>query len=151
MKVTIEYEDEDVRRALKRLANTAGERLLIATRDRFDSQKDPDGRPWAPLKPSTLARKRRNRDKRLTERGHLRGQLNYGAGAGPDFVEVGSSLIYAATHQFGAGKGRFGSNSRGQPIPWGDIPARPFLGVSDDDRETILEIVNDHLADALRP
>jgi len=34
------------------------------------------------------------------------------------------------------------------PIPWGDIPARPFLGLSDEDRSGILDIVSEALAAA---
>jgi phage gpG-like protein len=33
----------------------------------------------------------------------------------------------------------------GFPMPWGDIPARPFLGFSDDDQAAILEIVRNYL------
>jgi phage gpG-like protein len=32
---------------------------------------------------------------------------------------------------------------------WGDIPARPFLGVSDDDKDEILNIIAAHLRDAV--
>ncbi|MEW6427320.1 MAG: phage virion morphogenesis protein [Thermodesulfobacteriota bacterium] len=60
-------------------------------------------------------------------------------------IVVGSSLIYSATQQFGARRGAFGRTKRGAPIPWGDIPARPFLGVSDDDRRNILDIIEEHL------
>ena len=58
---------------------------------------------------------------------------------------VGYNLIYATTHQFGAEKGAFGTTSRGGPIPWGDIPARPFLGISDDDRRDIEKLVEGDL------
>ena len=51
--------------------------------------------------------------------------------------EVGSTRIYAGAHQFGARRGACGTNKKGAPIPWGDIPARPFLGVSDADKKTI--------------
>ena len=56
---------------------------------------------------------------------------------------------YAGTHQFGAKKGQYGSTSRGQPIPWGDIPAREFLGLSDDDESEIVDIVSGYLAGAV--
>lgn len=45
----------------------------------------------------------------------------------------------------GAKRGAFGVSRRGGPLPWGDIPARPFLGLSADDRKTIEEIVRAHL------
>ena len=98
-----------------------------------------------PLSEATKTRKRHNIDKILTERGYLRGHgLPFRAGR--DQVEVGSPLIYAGTHQFGAARGAFGSTSGGAPIPWGDIPARPFLGLSDDDEFEITELVASHLA-----
>lgn len=56
---------------------------------------------------------------------------------------MGSGLIYAGTHQFGAQKGPYGSTSKGQPIPFGDIPAREFLGLSYADREEIESTVSD--------
>lgn len=54
---------------------------------------------------------------------------------------VGSNMPYAAMQQFGGGKGEF-------PHLWGDIPARPFLGVSDDDRASLLDVLRRHLAQA---
>ena len=63
---------------------------------------------------------------------------------------VGSPLIYAGVHQFGAKKGAFGTTSKGSPIPWGDIAARPFLGVSNDDEREIVDIILDHLTDSIR-
>ena len=35
--------------------------------------------------------------------------------------------------------------------PWGDIPARPFLGLPDADRDEIIDIPRKHLARAMRP
>ena len=51
--------------------------------------------------------------------------------------------------QFGARYGAFGTISRGGSIPWGNIPARPFLGISDTDRSNIAATVEEWLADAL--
>ena len=58
---------------------------------------------------------------------------------------IGSPRIYASTHQFGAKKGAFGQTARGAPIPWGDIPACLFLGISDDDGNYIIDAVGDFL------
>lgn len=107
-----------------------GKYLLRSTQERFKTQTDPDGSPWEALKPRTLARKKRNKDKVLTLRGLLRSKLQYQV-TGPGKVEVGSNLIYAATHQYGRG----------------GIPARPFLGLSATDREEIAAIVTDWAAD----
>lgn len=50
------------------------------------------------------------------------------------------------TPQFGMTQGYAGSTRRGSSIPWGDIPGRPFLGISDSDSASILDIIVDHLA-----
>ena len=127
-----------------------GESLLTETRDRFRAGTDPSGNPWAPLSAVTTARKRRNRDKILIMRGHLLGTLAIGR-VDASSVEVGSTRIYAGTMQFGAAKGAFGSGSYKTrtgsfPIPWGDIPPRPFLGLSSQSESTIARIISDHIA-----
>ena len=139
---------EKVRRRLDKLVRAGqdaaplmrdiGEHVLTSTRDRFDSQTAPDGTPWEPLSDDTKRRKKRNKDKILTLDGDLRGNLAYRAGR--DSVEIGSPSVYAGTHQFGALHGAFGATSRNGPIPWGDIPERPFLGLSDADRAEIEEL-----------
>lgn len=48
----------------------------------------------------------------------------------------------------GARKGQFGRTSRGAPIPWGNIPARDFLGVSADDRVGIVDVLRRHIRGA---
>lgn len=60
---------------------------------------------------------------------------------GDDTLLIGSTVPYAATQQFGAKRLQFKNKA-----PWGDIPARPFLGLSDSDRRTILDIIGDFLA-----
>lgn len=47
--------------------------------------------------------------------------------------------------QEGASQGEFGTSNHGGSLPWGDIPARPFIGVSADDRDVILDILRDYL------
>ena len=121
-----------------------GEGLVKSTQDRFRHEIAPDGTAWAPLSATTLRRKKRNRDKILTEFGHLRRLIAVGA-VTPQSVEIGSSLVYATTHQFGAAKGEFGTDRGGRPIPWGDIPARPFLGVSRADERDITDEIVDFL------
>ena len=71
---------EKVCRCLDKLVRDAtplmrdiGEHVLNTTRDRFDSQTDPDGNP--PLSDNTRRHKKRNADKILTLDGDLRGNL----------------------------------------------------------------------------
>ncbi len=131
----------DLRPALEDI----GQYLVRATRQRFEEGKDPQGNDWEELRPATIARKGHARPL-IGETGHLR-QIRYQL-EGPDAVAVGTGAVYGATHQFGAEKGRFGETKKGVPIPWGDIPARPFLGVSGDDAEAILDILAEHLSGA---
>ena len=126
--------------------NNIGEYLVRATRDRFDDEEGPDGTPWKPLSETTKARKRRNAGKILTLEGYLRVPVYRPT---PTSVEVGSPLIYAGTHQFGAEKGSFGSTGKGASIPFGDIPARPFLGLSDADRDELTDILRDYIMERL--
>ena len=155
--IEITIDDAEVLAALNRLVAAGGdltpamrdigEHLLNTTRERFSEEKAPDGTPWAPLSETTKKRKRRNAGKILTRDGFLRGNLAYRESA--NSVVVGSPSIYRGTHQFGAEQGSFGSTSGGSPIPFGDIPARPFLGVSNDDADAITRIIRDFIAEGL--
>lgn len=124
-----------------------GELLVASTKRRFSEGEAPGGTPWAPNKPSTLARKHDARP--LIGASHrLSTEIHYRATA--DSLEVGSPMEYAATQQFGASKGKFGATRHGVPIPWGNIPARPFLGLSQADERNILDTLNEYLAGAWR-
>jgi phage virion morphogenesis protein len=148
-----------------------GEVLVASTRQRFHTETDPDGQRWDGNADSTLLgylRRRQGLSKRrtasggrtltsrgatalgakrvLTDRGHLADSIAYQLLAGGQGVAVGTSRIYGATQQFGAERGAFGADRHARPIPWGDIPARPFLGLSAQDRADILAIWQAHLA-----
>ena len=123
---------------LASLSAAIGEYLRDSTQQRFADQADPDGDPWEPLKPRTIARKRQNKDKILTMRGYLRRSIAYRV-LSPGRVEVGSPLIYAAAHQFSWKPGGEG----------GGIPARPFLGINTADETEILSIAEDWAAGEL--
>lgn len=169
MRINIEVDDRNVKAALNRLIRAGedmspamlavSEHLKDAALESFDRQRAPDGTLWAPLKEST--RRQRGRGgfgeagPILQRRGNLLRSIV--SDHGRDFAEAGTNLVYAAVQHFGAEKGEFGGARTGlpgrsffQPIPWGDIPARPFLGVSDDDERQIGEIILDHVARAWR-
>jgi phage virion morphogenesis protein len=152
--IEIELKDDAVVAALARLdaglrdprplMQEIGELLVESTKDRFKAGTAPDGSAWAPKTQATRDAYAR-RGERVDER-PLWGPSRMLASqifprATSDRVEVGSNRIYAAVMQFGAAQGAFGRNARGSPIPWGDIPARPFLGVSAADREGVLEAI----------
>ncbi len=118
-----------------------GEYLVTSTKKRFETATGPEGSKWAPNSPVTLARKS-NSSPLIGNEGILKDQ--FGIDYGPDFAEIGSTLIYAAMMQFGGTKARF-------PHLWGNIPARPFLGLSPEDETNILALVVDYLTPATGP
>ncbi|WP_296699805.1 phage virion morphogenesis protein [Thiocapsa sp. UBA6158] len=157
-RITIDLDDVALQATLSKLAASIadpspalaeiGEHLLKTTRARFGrgEKAAPDGTPWARNTETTIARK--GRDNPLYKSGMLQGQMRWQLADGGRAVEVGSNRIYAAVQQFGQPKGASGTTKRGGPIPWGDIPPRPFLGVSADDREAIADILSDYLSKA---
>lgn len=159
--ITIEINDAEIFAALDRVARAVtdmtpvmkdiGREMVDATKDRFPAGVGPDGNPWAPKSPATIENYERRRE-------HLdlrplwgpSGTLNSAFAYYPSetSVEWGTNVIQSAVMQFGAAKGEFGNMANGSPIPWGPIPARPFLGMSDDDRNAILEVLDDWLTRA---
>ncbi len=129
------------------------EYMIAATRQRFVEGKDPDGNNWAPKKQSTLERYERlgygNLNRALIGPGRALSRQIVGQVAATGAV-IGSALIYSRVMQEGASKGEFGHDSRGRSVPWGNIPARVWLGVSaKTDEPQIIGIVEDHIADKL--
>lgn len=121
-----------------------GEYMVTATRDRFRTSTAPDGSRWQAKSAATLARYLAagdgNKTKPLVKSGRLGQEIAMLASR--DEVEVGSALEYSGVMQDGAEKGAFGSDSKGRPLPWGRIPARVWLGLSDSDERSILDIVD---------
>lgn len=104
-----------------------GRYLVASTHRRFERERAPDGTPW--LK---SARAIAEGNRTLTDTGRLRGSIEYTLTDSGRGVEIGTNVVYAAIHQFG---GRAGRERRAK------IPARPYLGVDEHDRDTILRIV----------
>ncbi len=164
---TVTVDDEQVLAALARLRGRTdnlgpvlkaiGGDLVESTKQRFATATAPDGTPWAANSAVTISRDlgltqgnykkdgslskkgeaRQSGKKPLTgETGALAGQIHYQVNG--NVLEVGSSMEYAAMQQFGGRKSEF-------PHLWGDIPARPFLGLSAADKSAIEETVADYL------
>lgn len=128
-----------------------GQALTEAARLAFHDARDPYGRGWAPLSAVTVSRRRQGSAVPLRDTDRLMNSLTYRADASS--VEVGTDVIYAGTHQFGARQGAYGRTRRGGPIPWGSIPARRFLptdGLPDDQQDEVLDILRDHIARAVK-
>lgn len=172
--ISIEVQDQDIRRALADLAQAAahpapalkaiGENLAQSTKERFQTSTGPDGEQWAANSEATLdayLRKFEGVFKQsgdLSKRGEkvasskkpLIGETKslstgiYWDMVGESAVEVGSPQEYAAMQQFGGTHAEF-------PNLWGDIPARPFLGISTADKAMILDTLSDFLRQAFGP
>lgn len=167
----VEFNDDEVSRALAALADALsdmslpmdeiGQMLVLTTKDRMTAGISPDGSPFAPRSPVTIARYEKSGEKYGPQplwRTRTM-QSNIAHRSGRDFAEVGSNAIQAAVMHFGAAQGEFGavmgrtrpsekrpkSQDYFMPLPWGNIPARPFLGLSETDRDNIIEIVGEWL------
>jgi len=128
------------------------EYMVKATRDRFRSSTAPDGTRWRQKAPTTLAaylaRGDGNRRKPLIgPSGRLGKEI--AKLATRDGAEIGSALEYSGVMQEGARKGAFGKTRGGRPVPWGDIPARVWLGISSEDERNILDIVDRAIGDEI--
>ena len=134
----VDIESSALNAALARLAavlanpsaamDQIGRYLVASTLRRFERERAPDGSPW--LK---SARALAEGGQTLTDTGRLRGSIAHTVTDGGRAVEVGSKVLYAAIHQFG---GRAG---RGRRVT---LPARPYLGIDDRDRDAIARIVS---------
>lgn len=140
----------------KPMLTEIGEAAIASTELRFIDGESPDGGKWAPLRPVTLARRRKGKginkgtqpllDNRILSR-------SFAKRVEGRTLWVGTNVIYAKVHQFGAAKGSLGTGKyktrKGSfPIPWGNIPARPFLGFSQDDQTEIIGIIQRYINEA---
>lgn len=124
--------------------NDIGEYLHQSTDDRFSKKVAPDGSPWAPLSAVTLARKKGPGI--LREKGTLQDTLRKQVTSTE--LAFGTDRPYGAVHQLGQKKGASGKVI-GHPIPWGDIPARPYLGLSAEDETEVLSIIHEYLREPI--
>lgn len=148
-----------------------GEFLLIAHDQRFASQASPDGTPWQALSPAYLKRKKKNRDKILVLDGFLKNTLRYQVSNNE--LLFGTNRIYGAMMHFGGSidvaarsqqayfrqdvktgdvGNQFVSKRKSNFAQWVtigtytiQIPARPWLGISDDDNYAIAGIATRYL------
>ena len=119
----------------------AGEIFKERTQERIRNGTDWNGKAFAPNSPTTLLLKRGNQP--LVNRGVMRDTIDYKVDG--NSVLIQTFALQAATLQFGAKKGEFGKTRRGAPIPWGDIPARPFFPDDESALETATQILMRYL------
>ena len=127
--------------------NAIAEGLRTSAVERFRSEETPDGRKW-----ETSIRARQKGGKTLTKTAALKTSIK--AQADESGLAVGTNLVYAATHQFGDDRTIRAKNSKYLHFQIGDrwvsvpsvrvsIPARPFLGISDEDSREIHDILEE--------
>ena len=166
--ITFTIDDAAVHRLLADLRDRGGNlrpvMVMVATmmKESVRANFAQGGRPkWLPLKS--------RQGKPLRDTGRLMNSITQTV-TGSE-VRVGTNVVYAAVHHFGAAKGSFGSYSQqvrpherlvrqvfGRPLrqakkvrvraharraklPWGDIPARPFMMLEDTDVTDIRDML----------
>ena len=140
-------------RNLRPLMNEIGSALEDSTRQRFRTERSPDGARWTPISQEWRAEKaeRGLASGILKMSGDLLDSVRYDPG--DDSVSVIASTPYAAVHQFGATirpRRVKALKVRGRLLSSVRIPARPYLGLSADDRSGVLDAARDFLARAAR-
>lgn len=154
----IDLDDAEALSGLQRILAAAGDldpvldnigvQMRQSTIARILAERSPDGTAFAPLNPLYAETKQGP--------GILRGKSGRLASiiyqlAGGDSVEWGTDMEYGAAHQFGvtikpknAPALVFSMGGRRFAVKSVTIPARPYLGINEDDRAAILKIVSDH-------
>ena len=140
--------------------DSVGMYMVKRTMRCFDKEQSPDGVKWASLSKGRIQQRNKRHKggtmKILSDTGALRRSIAYKAYKSS--VIFGSVLKYAAIHQFGGtitaskkgvykhnygpGKPKGGSYSSRWNIK---IPARPYLGVTEDDRRKVLSMMKTYL------
>lgn len=140
---------------IKALKKAIGTSLRDSTVERFKESKDPDDKAWKPSRNSIL-----NNKKTLVDSSRLRNSIK--PKETKTGVAVGTNTIYAATHQFGE-KGRIirpknakaltfqidGKWRRAKKVKI-KIPARPFMGISEEDMAEITSMTLKTVEEASR-
>lgn len=147
--LNVEYDDSQLQKHLQKLHRLSGdmspamleisEYLHESTDNRFDQQEAPDGTPWATLTPTTLALRDKPNMPILQQSLSLKGHLVPDHSDTHASLSTGPGTVYAAMMQFG------GKTSPNSMIPGVEIPARPYLGLSDADEQEIIGIIHDHI------
>jgi len=135
--------EESLNRATANVSNTKqlmleiGVAMKSQTVKRFHAGVSPDGEAWEEIqytRRDSKGRPRKGKAKPLLDTGRLRDSISVNASAAE--VHVGSGVEYARIHQLG------GQAGRGRKTT---IPARPYLGLSEEDQEEITGLVQRHL------
>ena len=133
------------------LMASIGEALVSGTIHRFEKEVSPKGKAWPQSGRAAV-----EGGKTLTDTGRLRNSIDYAATE--DKVMVGSNAKYARIHQMGGDikpkkstKLVFpGLDGKTVAVDGVTIPARPFIGISDDDMTEAKATIQSYLAGAFK-
>ena len=128
-----------------------GAQLLKVQNARFDSQSDPDGKPWAKLAPLTVATRGGATGPILRRSGQLKRSGAWQVSGAT--LRVGVNTIYAAAQQFGVTIKPVKAKRLAIPMGGGKfvfadkvtIPARPMVGFGARDETATRHAVEDWL------
>lgn len=134
---------EDIQ--IRGISKQIGLSLKDSARERFSNQEDPEGNSW-----TKSIRAKAEGGVTLTDTGILKNSIRYRTKG--DGVAVGTDVVYANAHQYGHEGTIKAKTSRGLRFKIGNrwinkrevkinIPARPFLGISEDDLQEVNDIV----------
>lgn len=183
--VNIDIQDKEIHALLKQIAarisdiTPAMEEIGEIVRASVVRNFRAGGRPGKWKKSS---RAKSDSGQTLLDSGRLRNSFSVAHGhpegyakVSKDEVAVGTNVVYAAVHHFGAEKGEFGTkavnvkthkrtiekafgrvlespktidvkgHTRQQQLPWGDIPDRPFLMIQAEDWTEIMTMLGKYL------
>lgn len=164
MHFDIKFQDHHLTQVLKVIAHelvtpqqmlgSLGESLLRVNRDRHASGLDPNGKPWEPLKPSTLKEKRKGGP--LNKTGEMLQSLNYQVESTTLVLgfDGARNNMLANIHHDGTdaylieplNKKALAFNGRVvKKVNHPGLPARPLLGFGDSDQELVSDVIEDHL------
>lgn len=132
---------------LKGANNAIAESLRTSTLERFVKQKGPDDKVW-----KTSIRAREKGKKTLIEKGILKKSIR--ASSSQKGLAIGTNDIRAATHQLGDSRVIQARNKKNLRFQFNgkwvavkkvriNIPARPFLGIDEEDMKEIMSMLND--------
>lgn len=134
------------------ITRNIAEILLSGVQDNFlESGRENGGSgTWKPLSAVTLKRRGKKKNSPILR---VKNRLYQSLSTANDnnTATVGTNVKYAAVHHFGAKKGEFGTYRgpsgtwKPRPIPWGDIPARPFMHATNQEFEDIADFLEEQI------
>ncbi len=133
------------------LHHEIGMYAVQSTQQRFEDGQAPNGAYWLPSERSA-----EDGGQPLNDQGHLRDSITYDADSAG--LEWGSAMPYAAVHQEGVlimpkdpgGYLVFRAGDGFVRVKSVVIPARPYLGLNNEDERAIQEIAKEYMAEPLR-